>query len=436
MKFAHLRPNYWLFLLVLLCGLWGVSGSLHYFSSQRSTDVRSFDADTHYFYYAWEENPHFEDTLKWWYGPWGQKFRPFYRPIPSLLFWTEYKLFGVNGFFNSVVVLLLSHFLALLFIWRFLVDLLGERDGTLSACVWGASLGHYLLWMAPNAALFAWKDNVESWHALAFTACIWAFLRFLKTENRRWQISALFLFWVALCVKELAYMAPFILLLICWHQKKLREQWHNVLPFFALAGVMFFFRLWALQGMGFRMPGNAAWKFRLFNDNLGGGFTRVVNGDCLMLSVILFVVGLWWIIQRRQKQGTAQKSKLFGGISLVTLSALSLFYTAYKTDLSVVNTSSRFLIEGEWVALPLLSLMFFFWWRFFQNKNRHQIFGALFALIVYAPLTSGPNTPHIFYYPSLGWSIWLAYGLLDAVGLLRKFWMEKSVVWRKPKGAT
>lgn len=435
MKFAFSHRTIWLLLVVLLCGLWGASGPLIALPQQHNVDLRAFDADTHYFYYAWEENPRFVDTLKWWHGPWGQKFRPFYRPIPSLLFWSEYKLFGINGSFPFHLVLLLSHFLALIFLWRFLVDLLGERDGTLAACLWGASLGEYFIWMAPIDGLLNWKDNVESWHAVAFTACIWAFLRFLKTESRRWQWAALFLFWVALCVKEMAYMAPFVLLLLCWHEQQLPEKGRFVLPFFALAGAMFFFRLWALQGMGFRMPGNAAWKFRLFNDNLGGGFTRAINGDCLMLSLTVFVTGLWWLIQSRHA-ALRKRQLLLQGIFALAITICLLFYTSYKTGIPFDQTVSRFLVETEWMVIPLLAPMYFFWCRFFQNKNRHQIFGVLFALIVYAPLTSGPNTAHIFYYPSLGWAIWMAYGVLDVFSLARRYYANQVVIVKQPKGAT
>lgn len=435
MKLFQARRTIWLTLLVLLCGLWGASGPIRMLPVEQGQDLRSLDADTHYFYYAWEENPHFTDTLKWWYGPWGQKFRPFYRPIPSLLFWTQYKTFGINSLFQFHLILLLWHFAALLFIWRFLVDLLGERDGTLAACLWGASVGDYLFWMAPLYALDAWKDNVESWHALAFTACIWAFLRFLKTENRRWQVAAFFLFWLALCVKEMAYMAPFVMLLLCWHEKKLREKWQSVSPFFCLAGCMFFFRLWALQGMGFRMKGNGAWKMRLFSENLGGPFTRPLNGDCLMLSVVFFILGLWWLSHRTKAPKEQQKKIVFTALAAFAGALLLQFYTSYTTDLSLSETLSRFLVEGEWSYLPALSMMLFFWWRFFKNKNRNQLFGVLFALIVYAPLTSGANTAHIYYFPSVGWSIWLAYAVLDFGALARDFWNQKALPFIKPKGA-
>jgi hypothetical protein len=439
MKWVKLRrpvSAFWPLLLVLTCALWGMTAPLSLLPDRQGADLRTHDADTHYFFYAWEETPSFQDTLKWWHGPWGQKFRPFYRPIPSLLFWTQYKIFGINGALPFHVLVLLWHLIALLFIWRFLVDLLGLRDGTLATCLWGASVGHHLEWMAPRYALYNWKDNVESWHALAFTACLWAFLRFLKTEKQRWQVAALLLFLIALCVKEMAYIAPFVMLLLCWHQQKLQGKWRAVLPFFAVAGIMFFFRLWALGSMGFRMSGNRSWKFRALNENLGGAFTRILNGDCLMLSLIVATVGLWWLRRWRRAPLESRQHEFTKVMLLLATSISLLFYTSYKTDIPWDETASRILVENEWIILSLLVPMLFFWYRFFLNRNRHQIFGALFALAVYAPLTSGANTAHIYYYPAVGWSIWLAYGLLDAVSLIRNWWIAKSDFAMKFKGAT
>lgn len=404
------KKNTLLCALVLLCGLWGTWPMMVKMPGYHGQDLRSFDADTHYFVQAWDETPRFVDTLRWWYGPWGQKYRPFYRPIPSTLFWTQYQLFGVNGKFQFHVLLLLWHFVALLVIWRFLVDLLGKGVGTFATCLWCANVAHYLSMIGPGEALWAWKDTVESWHALAHTACLWAFLRFLKTEDRRWQIAAFFLFWLALCVKELSYMAPFLMLLLTWYQGRLRTHWRTVLPFFALAGAMFVFRYWALGfHMGFRMGSNNSWKVRLVNENFGGAFTRGINGDCLLLSIVVLALGCWHLYHRRLKWGVA------GLVSAVAL----LFYTAYCSGLSVEDTASRLLVESEWIEFPLLCLILFFWRRFFKNQNRHQILGVLLALIVYAPLTSGPNTAHIFYFVSIGWSIWLAYALLDAGALIQ-----------------
>ena len=48
------------------------------------------------------------------------------------------------------------------------------------------------------------------------------------------------------------------------------------------------------------------------------------------------------------------------------------------------------------------------------------LFGALWGLVTYLPLLSGPNTPHIFYFVGVGWAIWFACGLLDIAEQARR----------------
>ena len=350
-------------LLVLLCGLWGVPWKYVAVSSSWNQNLRSHDADTHYLVDGWDEAPRFADTLRWWHGSWGAKHRPFYRPISSTLFWTQYQLFGVNGRAQFQILLVVWHFVALLMVWRFLSYLLGHRDGTLIACLWGAQLGDVFHTMSAVDALCFWKDNVESWHAIPNLLCLLFFTRYLREgapsgRGVKFLTLSLLFFLIAICVKELAYTVPFVLLLLLWHEKKMSTHWRAVLPFFGLAGAMFCFRFWALGGMGFRMGSNERWPFRLLNDNLGAVFTRIINRDWLIPSVFALVLALFFLKRRRW---------IAGAVGIVGATAL-FAGTVYFSDLTAESTALRLLVGLEWLAAPLLALQLLIWWRTFTQR--------------------------------------------------------------------
>ena len=52
-----------------------------------------YDLDTWLIHGGLVKAPRFRDTLHWWTGTWAGQV-PFYRPIPSMVFWAEWKLFG------------------------------------------------------------------------------------------------------------------------------------------------------------------------------------------------------------------------------------------------------------------------------------------------------------------------------------------------------
>jgi hypothetical protein len=394
---------------VLLCGVWGIRGPLLHLPEHRGADIRSNDADSHYFVQAWDETPHFSDTLAWWHGPWGQKYRPFYRPIPSTLYWTQYQIFGVNARFQFELILLAWHLVAVIVAWRFLSELMGLRAGTLAAGTWAALFAEWFQLMTPEAALYRWKDNVESWHAIPYLLSLLCFLKFLRGGPKRLQSLSLLLFFVAICMKEMAYTLPLMLLLLLWHEEKWRSHWRAVLPFFALATLMFCFRYWAIGGMGFRMGTNEHWWARLLYDQFGSAFARMVRLDFLPLSVCCALLALWNLRQRK----VAWSALFFIAMGLCWM------VTARNAAMSVSEVVSRLLVEREWQEIPLLGVMLFFWWRCWVKREKHQLFGVGWAFISYLPLMSGPNTAHIYYFPSLGWAVWLTYALLDAGRLLR-----------------
>ncbi|MDQ3812407.1 MAG: hypothetical protein M3347_00480 [Armatimonadota bacterium] len=419
-------------LLVLGCGWWGLPPlhNLRLLVVQQQGDIRG-DHDNLYFVQAWDKAPHLRDTWRWWIGPWGQKHRPFYRPLSSLLFWLEYQAFGLHGLYQFTLVLFLCHLATLLLAWRFLNDLLGELSGTLAACLWAVhAAGFYILSIALYA-LDNWKDNVESWHALAYVGCLWSFLRFLRSGQgdgqRRWWFGALALFLVALCIKEMAYTAPLLLLLLAWHEKQLSRQGRAVLPFFGIAGAMFIFRWWALGGWGYRIGANRQWLFRFLSDLGGAPITPILHGNLLCGAMLCAGAALWLLLRRQWTE-----AGVCAGAAL-----LALLLTSYLTETGLADTASRLLLLNEWQPLPFLASLLFFWWRFFIQRRPDQIFGLAWVIITYLPLLSGPNTGHVFYLVSLGWAIWLAGGLIDLWALGARLPAQlRHGIWRSQAHAS
>ena len=315
-------------------------------------------------------------------------------------------------------MLLLCHFAAVLVLWRFLCELLGEWPGTLSAGVWAAGMLRIFEMPTPLGALREWKDIVESWHAVPYVVCLWCFLRFLRGENARHKWLALLWFWIALLVKEMAYTVPLMVLMLAWHEGKLRTKWRDAAPFFALAAAMVTFRFWALQGVGFRMGSNTQWPMRFLTDMGGGPFVRLLHSDFLTLIAVCGALALWQTLERRWWHAAA----------LLAATCVQIAVSAHDADMTFGEVASRLLVSDEWPGVLYLAALLFLWWRCLRRKNKHQIFGVLWAIIVYLPLLSGPNTSHIFYFVGIGWAIWFAYGLLDIAELLRG-----ALVARKPQ---
>ncbi len=76
------------------------------------------DPDTALILNGLHEAPEFRDTLGWWTGPWCAKI-PFWRPIPSMVFWTELQAFGHDFRWWGVVSIVFTCAFAAAMMWGF-----------------------------------------------------------------------------------------------------------------------------------------------------------------------------------------------------------------------------------------------------------------------------------------------------------------------------
>jgi hypothetical protein len=349
----------------------------------------------------------FSDTLHWWYGPWVQgHICKFYRPLTSLVWWLEYKAFGPMGLRGFQTVHALTHIAVIFVLFGFLAYLTRDELTAAVASVFFAAgfTGNFAL-PSPAFAVRSWHDGPEMFVALAYIASCWAFVAYLRTDGRKWLALSLFSFLCAICFKEMAYSLPVMLLSLLWREKRLNE-WRRVLPFFAMAAVMFAFRYWALQGMGFRMGSNGAWLTRWLSDV--AGLRPYITGNIAILSILFIAIGAYAAYRRRWVAATGA----------LLLACASIIGTSLATKMPLSDASVLLLDDTQLFtnATSLLFLTTVAW--FLYTRDRAAVWAWLWVAITYLPLMRANATSHALYIPAMGWALWLAVPAVAAIRFL------------------
>lgn len=180
-----------------------------------------------------------------------------YSPINTLFYSLIYSLFGLNaGAFHTAC--LIVHIINGLFVCAILRTLLKQVK-----TAWG--IGRIELYALIVAVLFAIHPlQVESvaWisaskvllYGLFCLAGIWCYLRYLHSEKGSWYIATIICYLLAFGSKEQAILFPLNLILIDWVMGRYktfrldrnfvsREEVFDKIPFFLLAGGMWYFSL-------------------------------------------------------------------------------------------------------------------------------------------------------------------------------------------------
>jgi hypothetical protein len=277
-------------------------------------------------------------------------------------------------------------------------------------------------------ALFHWKDSPDLWMSAAYIGSLWTFLLFLRHGRRR-LLAFSFLLWVfALTFKEMAYTLPFALVLLLWHEHRLRTHWRFLIAFWIFAPCAFAYRTWALEGFGFRFGSNGSWKERAFV-NLVGGYpgTLLTYGDMLAWAVAF---GGWAAVMAWQKRRVP--GLLLGGAAIFCW-----LFTELRFSESFGDALSRLLVWDAHfrTGVAQATLMLLLWGdlarRFKTPGGRIQRFAWGWAVVTYLPLMTAPITRHALYLVSWGWSLWLAIALLSAWDTLRLRWATGPATFPK-----
>ena len=411
MRVVKLRflPSWLLFIVVLLCGVWSVRYQAIGIPSQ-GTHLREWDdVDTVILTKGFAATQGWRDTGKWWHGSWiaGNEVK-FYRPITSLVFYIQYRAFGMHGRHQFTAVLLLLHLVVLVVLFLFLSDLFDKRMAALATCLFTLSAADIFGFPSPRFALEVWKDQPEALVTLPYIGSLWCLLRYIRTEYSGWLFGSLGVFVLAILTKEMAYTLPIMAALLLWHGGKFKSHWRILILFFGLAIALFLFRFWALQGMGFRYGSNDSWFYR-WTLNMMGGYplAAIYRGDTLPLAMVYAGVGGVLALRR---------AFVAAGCSLVT--AIAIYFVTDSGNLQH-NILSRLSTVELWRYVALTAALIFILFRFFKRRDRNQWFGWLFVLIAYIPLMGFHVTSHAWYLPGIGWAIFFAYAIQDVVRSMR-----------------
>lgn len=285
--------------------------------------------------------PGFQETLRWWTGPWvGQV--PFYRPLTSYLFWFEWKAFGDTEYLYLIPAIV-AHVLACA-LFGILAFRLAERyrvDAPVTAGVVGA-LGFSGVFASQRlvvdlAVANAWKNQPDAWAAICSTAALLFCLR--ARQRTRWDLPIAVGFYLAACgFKEIALPLPLVCIALemdSIRDRGARPALMRLVPMFGAAGVFVALRFLAIGGLGYTYGSNRAWFMRTLEEAFGPFGTPLVIGHWLgpALATWMYLVALgYWRLRSRIRVGANRRRSqiaLTVGTLAVALVGASLLGRAY-----------------------------------------------------------------------------------------------------------
>ncbi len=134
----------------------------------------------------------------------------YFRPISSWLFVGEYRLFGTEDRLWSVFSILFHGAVALLLVWALAGALPGSRarrlsTGVLAALLFGAP------WLADRDVqkwvIGWWPAQPEALSLVFGLLLLGSVARYIRSGDRRWAVAAPCCFFLAICTKEMGYVA-------------------------------------------------------------------------------------------------------------------------------------------------------------------------------------------------------------------------------------
>ncbi len=190
------------------------------FSPQDASATWQRDCDRALIHQGLIEHPRFVDTLEWWIATWVGEV-PFWRPLSSLVFWVEWKVFGW-GFQDAwTLIHFLLHLVACSLFYLLVVKYTRSPLVGLAAIFLTVSnpprIGNYL-WSPDRPAavaqtLWSWKNTPDT-----LMACM-VFWGLLVVDRRPWL--ALVLMAAAAATKETGFAGLAVLAgYFAWRRRK------------------------------------------------------------------------------------------------------------------------------------------------------------------------------------------------------------------------
>ena len=425
-------------LLALLPNLTGIQATHHNPPTWLGSEL-----DTRLIHAGLVRAPHFQDTLRWWIGPWvAGNYVPFYRPLTSDVFWLEWKCFGDQEWLY-IFPTIASHALACVLLTWLVYRLAGiygiARPGVaaLTAAWLFTGLSGPMLNRTGVADMVMrlWKNQPDS---LAAACCFAALLCYLKAQegSRSSLYRAVFLYLAACSFKEIAIPLPVVCLCLEWQSARLRPSPGGRRRIFTLLSAALIFlvmRRLALAGaIGYTYGQNGAWVLRTVLELLGP-FYPLALGEWLGNAIALWIGWMVWLVARlkRVRGPEAEAVEQAGSLwrrwlpipaGLVTLIGIGIMGTAsmrpeergsWQEWLHPTGIVSGWMMAFQPVILATVvtSLLLMAAIALLLPKFRAALFlGFCWGAAFLAPLVLSGGPVHRYYLPQVGFILIYAFG--------------------------
>ncbi len=202
--------------------------------------------------------------------------RQFYRPLTSLSYWLDFKLWGLNPAAFHLTNILLQAINSILLLFIFLRLGLGSVPSFAGALLFSVFPPHF-----ENVAWISGRTDLLSFLLAALSAL--SFVAFLKKKRRTWLVLSAIFFLAGLLAKENIFLLPCLFLLVLWRTgTKAKDMLSVLYPFVVAAALWFFLRAMAF---GHGAPALSGRSLPDFFSTLGFYTARLVIPFGLTVSV-------------------------------------------------------------------------------------------------------------------------------------------------------
>ena len=165
--------------------------------------------------------------------------RQFYRPLTSLSYWLDFKLWGLNPAAFHLTNILLQGINSVLLLFILLWLRLGSVPSFAGALLFSVFPPHF-----ENVAWISGRTDLLSFLLAALSAL--SFAAFLKKKRRAWLILSALFFLGGLLAKENVFLLPCLFLMVLWRRgTKAKDMLAVSYPFVVGAALWFFLRAMA-----------------------------------------------------------------------------------------------------------------------------------------------------------------------------------------------
>lgn len=402
-------------LLVLgLCAVGNQSGWASLVMSRSLPPWWTRDLDSGLIHSGVLRAPHFFDTYRWFVGPWAGVV-PFYRPLSSLVFWADWKLWG-NADWLYYFPMLAGHGVVCVLLSLFSVRLaarygIATEGGVFLLTAWCfLGLGDVARLSIVQDTLANWKNQPDVFAAAFGLGSLLFYLR-VQEGCRRAFTGCVACYLLACGFKEIAIPLPALYCLLEFGRPPRPERRRQLFTIFGAAAGFLVVRTLALRGVGFRDGSNHAWVGRTLLDLLGP-FRMLVGGrwlECALgLAAFLGLILVYYRPPRTQGGRLALAAAclvvadILGTISIAKVG----WGISLPAGLLAVTDPEVMWLAGH-VVIFLASA-----YALARRAPVLLYFALGWTVLLLAPLAAAPGTLHRGYLPGAGYAMMEAWGLL------------------------